>query len=403
MILFTFLFTLNFLSFAQVERKAPVSSAELGDSSPFSPIVFGDGIEFSAPEDKFHMNLRFRMQNRADFIDRDADVPNQSDPTFDWRVRRLRLRMNGFVTSPRLRYLIQLSFARGDLDWNESEFPNVVRDAMVMYELTPQWQFAFGQGKLPGNRQRVTSSGDQQFVDRSIVNAAFNIDRDFGLQSQFSQNWSDTVFRWKTSISSGEGRNQSIPPDHRLFYVSRLELLPMGEMSQNGEYFEGDLVFEPDLKLVFGVSSAFMDGAARANGTVGEIFTTTGVQGDPIVRRSQWMHYFDTLMKWQGHSLYLEWVIKGADNPIINTRQAVLTGQAYNIQFGKMLSQKTELTMRHSAIHPDDEVIGFHEKIREWTLGMNYYLDGHRVKFQTNIGRTEGIDNFVRLQMELGI
>ncbi len=397
------LLSLSLSLFAQSERIAPVSSAELGDSSPFSPVMFGDGIEFSAPNDKFHMNLRFRMQNRADMIDWDDDLNQPHDPTFDWRVRRLRLRMNGYVTTPKLRYLIQLSFSRSDQDFNETSFANVVRDAMVIYELNPKWQFAFGQGKLPGNRQRVISSGDQQFVDRSIVNAAFNFDRDFGFQSQYSKTISETVFRWKNAITSGEGRNQSVPPDQSLFYITRLELLPTGEFSQNGEFFEGDLVFERDFKIVFGGTSGFLEGAARANGSVGDIFTTTGSIADPVVRRSQWVHYLDTLMKWRGHSLYLEWALRKANNPIINAQQSLLTGQGYNIQFGKMLSQKTELTLRHSALRPDQEVIQYHQDVREWILGMNYFIDGHRIKLQGNIGHTEGIQNFARLQLELGI
>jgi hypothetical protein len=39
----------------------------------------------------------------------------------------------------------------------------------------------FGQTKLPGNNQRVVSSGSLEFTDRTINNSRFNIDRDFGL------------------------------------------------------------------------------------------------------------------------------------------------------------------------------------------------------------------------------
>ena len=38
----------------------------------------------------------------------------------------------------------------------------------------------FGQGKLPGNRERVISSGNLQLVDRSRLNSRYNIDRDVG-------------------------------------------------------------------------------------------------------------------------------------------------------------------------------------------------------------------------------
>jgi hypothetical protein len=43
----------------------------------------------------------------------------------------------------------------------------------------------FGQTKLPGNNQRVVSSGSLEFTDRTINNSRFNIDRDFGLFLDF--------------------------------------------------------------------------------------------------------------------------------------------------------------------------------------------------------------------------
>ena len=39
------------------------------------------------------------------------------------------------------------------------------------------FQFRFGQWKLPYNRERVDSSGKQQFVERSVVTPFFTIDR----------------------------------------------------------------------------------------------------------------------------------------------------------------------------------------------------------------------------------
>jgi phosphate-selective porin OprO/OprP len=47
------------------------------------------------------------------------------------------------------------------MDWSDADAstqntsPNVVRDAMIFYKPIKNLQFALGQGKLPGNRQRV--------------------------------------------------------------------------------------------------------------------------------------------------------------------------------------------------------------------------------------------------------
>src|SRR5690606_6271163 len=162
--------------------------------------------------------------------------------SFEFRVRRLRLKFEGFVYDPKLTYYIQLSFSRGDMDWRGFEdarvnsSPNVVRDAVIYYNPTPNLKLGFGQTKLPGNRQRVVSSGDQQFVDRSIVNANFNIDRDFG----FFGHLSGEYFNLRGAVTSGEGRN-SVRSLNGLAYTARIELLPFGRFTDNNDYVEGDL------------------------------------------------------------------------------------------------------------------------------------------------------------------
>ena len=100
------------------------------------------------------------MQNRAAFVTEDGD--DFSINEFEARIRRLRLRFDGFLYTPKLTYLIQLSFSRGDLDYESLGFPNIVRDAYIQYAVSKSFSVGFGQTKLPGNRQRVTSSGDLQ-------------------------------------------------------------------------------------------------------------------------------------------------------------------------------------------------------------------------------------------------
>lgn len=387
------------LAFAESEPSFPLSAAELGDAGPFVPVKYGNGVEFYNKEANFLMNLRFRMQNLAEFKHSDNVPAGQESGEFSWYVRRLRLRMNGHAYSPRLRYLIQLSFSRRDQDWSDSRFPNVIRDAMITYQLSDSWGVGFGQGKLPGNRQRVISSGDQQFTDRSIVNSAFTFDRDFGFQLKFHREH----FNWGLAIATGEGRNQSVAPDQKLSYINRFEWLPLGSFKRNGDYFESDLAFETDFKASLGYSIGFLDGSARNNGAIGDIFTTTGNTGDPLVRRSQWVHYTDVLFKWQGYSFYGEWALREVKDPIINASQAFLVGQGYTAQLGRMIGEVDELALRHSAVLPGDDVLAYHQDRKVWSLVYNRFLRGHRIKLQAELGRFEINDSYMRLQMELGI
>ena len=64
-----------------------------------------------------------------------------------------------------------------------------------------------GQWKIDYNRERVDSSGRQQFVERSIVNRQFTIDRQVGVQLRgrlFKETPAD--LRYYVGAFTGEGR-----------------------------------------------------------------------------------------------------------------------------------------------------------------------------------------------------
>ncbi|MFN8690511.1 MAG: porin, partial [Cyclobacteriaceae bacterium] len=138
--------------------------------------TWGKGLGITSPDSAFLMNIRFRLQNRIGITT--ISGSDFSVNEVEARVRRLRLRLDGYLYNPKLTYVIQLSFSRGDIDFEDSGFPNIIRDAMIIYNFNRHFALGLGQTKLPGNRQRVVSSGDLQLPDRSIVNAVFNIDRD---------------------------------------------------------------------------------------------------------------------------------------------------------------------------------------------------------------------------------
>ena len=148
---------------------------------------YGKGLGITSPDSLFQLNIRFRMQNRVTYFENEGE-----DAAYSGEIRRLRLRFDGYVGNPHFLYVIQLSFAPGDVgEIQDGENINIIRDAAVFYRPNKHWSFLFGQTKLPGNRQRVNSSGALQLTDRSINNARFTIDRDFGLQAYYLNNLSE--------------------------------------------------------------------------------------------------------------------------------------------------------------------------------------------------------------------
>jgi hypothetical protein len=375
-------------------------------AGPFEPLSFDEGLVFTHPEGRYKTALRFRIQNLAEVTTRSG-----TDLGIDEiraRVRRARIRLGGYAVNPRLTYQLQLSFSREDQDWNDTAFPNILRDANVTYAVIQEsgqtLSLSFGQGKLPGNRQRVISSGDLQFADRSLVNRVFNIDRDFGFQTFYRlENWN-----LRASVSSGEGRNLSFPSDAGLAWVVRAEWLPFGSFEGREDYVESDLKRHRSFKLGLGATRAFFNQSNRAGGTTGAVYTTSGnAQSGTPVRRDQSLNLLDAIAKYRGWSIQAEYGQRSSPEGVIAANQALFEGSGWMIQSGYLLTDRWELACRFARISPDhrSKIDPKNLLLAHSTLGINHYLDGHRVKVQADITRQSLTDPawIGRFNLELGI
>ena len=160
-----------------------------------SPVRFDPkkGLIFEK-DSTFRCIMRFRMQDRFGLLSTSGDdlTPARSDI----RVRRFRLRFDGYVLSKRLRYTLHLGFSKADLDLDANTTAQPIRDAILHYDLSKHVTISFGQQKLPGNRQQVVSSGMLQLIDRSIVTSAFTLDRDFQIYRRHGRRAVPVISPW---------------------------------------------------------------------------------------------------------------------------------------------------------------------------------------------------------------
>lgn len=337
-----------------------------------------NGISISK-DSLFKLNLRFRMQNR--FGLRTESGEDLAIEQIDFRVRRMRLRLDGYVLNPRIQYYIQLGFSKADLDLEGGGFAQPIRDAIIYYYLNPNLYFGFGQSKLPGNRERVVSSGNLQFVDRSIANGVFTLDRDFGFFAYYTiPNKGKAQYQLKGAVSTGEGRNPS-PGDNGLSYTGRIEYLPFGKFKNGGDYSEGDLEFEPSPKLSLALTLNSNQNGARTRGQLGS---------DLYEKRDQRVLIADAMFKYRGWGVLAEYFQRKSPDPItrnsLGATRVVWIGKGHNIQVSKMVSSKSELALRYSEVRPEDEIKTFERQGDEVALGFSRYLNGHRIKIQGNFG-----------------
>lgn len=343
-----------------------------------------EGIEFKSADNSMNVNFGARIQNRMEFIHYNEAA--QADRA-QFQVRRMRLKAGGYMIDPRLTFKLQVAFSGQDVDGHPESAANILFDALVNYAFTPDLSLQFGQFRLPGNRQQVISSQDLQMVDRSIVNSAYNVNRDVGLMLQYRLQLGKAQVRSLSAISNGEGRNVlnsagdiNKTDNLDLALTQRLEFLPFGEFKGKGDYFVSDLLIESTPKLSIGAGYSHNENAIRQKGQRGKLLY------EP---RDISTIFSDLIFKYRGWSLLAEYMHTDSKNPVTELEgdfRVVEAGEGYMIQAGKILPSFWELSARYAQVVPDDEVEGFQHESEEMLVGISRYIRGHRIKIQSDVG-----------------
>lgn len=365
---------------------------------------FGKGLGITSSDSLFQLNIRFRMQNRVGYYNN--SLQNEYVEAI---VRRLRLRFDGFVGSPQFLYVIQLSFAPGDVGViEEGENVNIIRDAAFIYRPNKRFSVTFGQTKLPGNRQRLNSSGALQLTDRSINNARFNIDRDFGVQVFFiNENEKKFSYNLKGSISTGEGRNWTKTKDMNLAYTAKLELMPFGSFQKNGIYFESDLLREQRPKLFLAAVFSQNNWARRTQGQLGdELFAARTIK----------TLFLDAMLKYKGFAFMASYMERFSNNPIaysanLNDFNYVFTGSGIDAQLSYVFKNNIDVITRYSNQQVNSQIAQYEPSANQFSLGLTKYIREHALKLQAEFTYTTfdylnaSTRNawYSRFQIELGI
>ena len=350
---------------------------------------FGKGLfNLIGKDSSFSMNMSARMQMLGTS---NWDLNNGlTNPSSSLLVRRARLKFDGFAYSPKLKYKLELGLSNRDIGKASSftnEAPKYILDAVVKWNFSGNFVLWFGQTKLPGNRERVISSGDLQQVDRSLLNSRFNIDRDMGFQLRHHFNLTDTfIVREMFSVSQGEGRNITTGNLGGHQYTSRIELLPFGKFASKGDYRGSDLKFEPAPKLALGFTYDFNNDAVKNRSNQGSYMTNdTGFYSTNISTV-----FVDAMYKHKGFSVMAEYAYRDAEDAFAKNSDGTLTGDvvqvgnALNLQTGYLLSKTLEISGRYTNIDWDSDITGKGAE-NQYTLGLSKYIVGHKLKVQTDV------------------
>ncbi len=354
-------------------------------------IEFGKGLNYAAKDTSFAVKFNFRFQNLMI-----VNYDEASDKyTTQFLVRRSRLKFGGFVFHPNLEYKAEIGLTNRDIsvnreDGNGSGASRLILDAVLKWKFTKNLALWFGQTKLPGNRERVISSGSLQFVDRSLVNSRFNIDRDVGIQLRGKFKLGGVLVNPSFAFTQGEGRNITVINLGGFDYTAHVDILPLGKFKNKGDYFGADLEREQTPKIAFGFTYDYNDRAVRQGGQLGNFVIDS--TGNAAAENSLSAFMVDMIFKYKGFSVQSVYATKSADKNLVGTTNLegkstkFFTGSGFNVQAGYLFKNNVELAFRYTTIRIDNDFSGLKDE-DEITIGLSKYLVGHNLKVQTDFSR----------------
>ncbi len=372
---------------------------------------FGKGIQILGKDSTFQMKAAFRIQNlfSNEWTLENDELGNFTDHEAAFLIRRSRFKFDGWAYTPKLKYKFEIGLSNRDISGGGPETRNANRlilDAFVEWNFYKNFSLKVGQAKLPGNRERVISSANLQFVDRSRLNSRYNIDRDMGIQLKHKFKIDENfVVKENISFSQGEGRNITEGHFGGFEWTFRLEFLPFGEFVSKGDYVGSAVKSEEKPKLAIGFTYDINNNAVRTRGQNGSFIQN--LEGEYFGKTLNTI-FIDAMFKYKGFSFMGEYVDKATfdEDPLLIVDDNILgifyTGSGLNLQAGWMFDNNIEIAARYTEIKPD-EVVDTPEK--QYTLGISKFIVGHKLKVQTDFtlrSRDERDDNFIwRTQVDI--
>jgi len=347
---------------------------------------FGKGLfNLVGKDSTWTMKIGARMQFLATNV---WDINGNGDfekLESNFLVRRARLKFGGYAYSPKLTYKLELGLSNRDISGASeytSDAPRYILDAVIKWNFYKNFSLWAGQTKLPGNRERVISSGNLQLVDRSKLNSNFNIDRDLGLQIRHHFNITDKfIVRDMFAISQGEGRNITTGNLGGHQYTARIEMLPFGKFQGKGDYSGSDLKREPSPKLAIGATYNLNDKAVKDKGSQGS-YMVNATLAEGFDQANVNTLFVDAMFKYKGFSFMGEYANRDTNE---NTTAAVKTGNATNLQAGYLFKSNWEATGRFTNV----KFNGAGVATNYYTAGVSKYIVGHKLKVQSDITYTD--------------
>jgi hypothetical protein len=397
---------------AQSSDVDDVGKIERGGAEDPATTTLGEkGLVFSNAA--FEVRMTTRVQFRLTYQNEVANGNNGTNGRdfVNFRVRRAKTKFSGHIFDKQFKYELLLNWATGG--------DGIVEEAIFTWALMNEFNVNAGQQKLQFNWEEATSSGAQQFVDRSYTNEAFNVDYGKGIwvngrvgdDVPFLKYWFGVyngVLKANNDFRNADGTLRSDTfsnlVDTEMMINLRLETHPLGEVARSmydgrGEDERNQVLFAIGLGLNW-----FMSG-----------FNDAGIRGDTVATPTgsgRFRTSHDTLaivldghLRVYGLSVDMELFFRHTEfhnrgrnrfNPSNPTRSG--TGNLSDVGFSfliayMILPDTLNVGIRFNLVNGDEvwqggattQRFGVRPDATELGLSVNYFVHGDNLKLTLDI------------------
>ena len=294
------------------------------------------------------------------------------DPRGSFRIRRAKFKLEGWIYQKNLTYEVQMN-------WPAVTGSNpgaLLEDANIGWDPggTGRFRVLAGQLKVPFGHQELTSSGNQQFVDRSLVSNEYARGRDTGVAVQGALFGNRLEYR--AGLFNGNGLTRSTNDNGTFQYNARLMWQPNGSQSLvHRAWVSGALYSEADFESKETPIYAFGLNLERND------FHRTTTAND----LKSTIIGLDGVFKYRGFygTAEVYWRRRTPEEG------ASFDSNGWFVQGGQMLNEgrTLEAAFRYAARDVSDAVD--RDDVSEVRGGVNYYYRRHALKLQADFGRVE--------------
>ena len=355
--------------------------------APIQRVAWSDG-KTRITTDLAYLEISNRVQVRYTHENPDESITlpgtgAPGDSLGSFRIRRAKLKLEGWlwhppgvapavVTQPKITYELQLN-------WPAVTGSNVgalLEDANIGIDPTGSGKFRvlFGQFKPPFGRQEMTSSGNQSFVDRSIVSNEYARGRDTGVAVQGALR--NNTIEYRAGMFNGNGLTRTINDNPSFQVNARLMWQPNGSQAlAQRAWVSGALYSESDFES-----------------------TTVPIYAFAVVYEHNDFHRATTGNDLKSEVVGIDGIYKYkglfATGEYYYRQRTPETGDTFNadggfVQVGMMLNRyRTWEAAFRFASRDVNNRLG-NDDINEIRGGISYYYRRHALKFQADVGQLE--------------